>query len=231
MTSSAATTPATIGLLLGSLRQNGNNAGLADWLTKVAQRSLANTTADTAATIQQVFPFPTTTAAADSSHLRYTGPVLDPHIPQAVTASSDYPSPLIQHWSATVRHCAAFILVTPQYNWGVPGELKNALDQLYHEWTGKPVLVVTYGGHGGNRCNEQLRMVMGGGLKMRTVEERVEIVLPREFITGERRVGDGGDDSFLEKYEVSLTRAIDALVGMLQPAAAADGATEAAGRV
>ena len=229
MTSSAfAAAPATIGVLLGSLRQNGNNAGLASWLTTVARRVLSTNTSATAYTIQQIFPFPTATPATSASPLRYPGPVIDGHMPQAVRSTADYPAS-IQRWSAAVRSCVAFVIITPQYNWGVPGELKNAVDHLYHEWTDKPILVVTYGGHGGHRCDEQLRLVMGGGLKMRVVQQKVQLTLPREFIAGERRVGDGQDDGFLEQYEAALSRAVNELVDLLQPAAAAAAAAGTAG--
>ena len=43
-----------------------------------------------------------------------------------------------------------------QYNWGYPASLKNALDYLYHEWTGKPAGIISYGGHGGGKAAAQL---------------------------------------------------------------------------
>jgi NAD(P)H-dependent FMN reductase len=49
-------------------------------------------------------------------------------------------------WSNKVGGAAGFVFVTPQYNWGYPAVLKNALDHLYREWTGKPLLIVSYGG-------------------------------------------------------------------------------------
>jgi len=45
------------------------------------------------------------------------------------------------------------------------------LDHLFNEWGGKPVLVVTYGGRGGGKCEEQLKVVLSGGLKMKVIEE------------------------------------------------------------
>jgi NAD(P)H-dependent FMN reductase len=48
-------------------------------------------------------------------------------------------------WSRTIDSYKGLILVFPQYNWGYPAPLKNALDFLYHEWGGKPVSYVTYG--------------------------------------------------------------------------------------
>jgi NAD(P)H-dependent FMN reductase len=62
-----------------------------------------------------------------------------------------------QAWSRTVADAAAIVFVSPQYNWGYPAPLKNAIDHLYKEWAGKPAMIVTYGGHGGGICAAQLR--------------------------------------------------------------------------
>ncbi len=62
-------------------------------------------------------------------------------------------------WSRKIAGAGALVFVTPQYNWGYPAALKNALDHLYREWAGKPAMIVTYGGHGGGKCAEQLRQV------------------------------------------------------------------------
>ena len=84
-------------------------------------------------------------------------------------------------WSRKVSEGDAFVFVTPQYNWGYPAPLKNAIDHLYQEWVGKPAVIVTYGGHGGGKCAEQLRQVTLG-LKMRPVETMPALRLPRALI-------------------------------------------------
>ena len=53
----------------------------------------------------------------------------------------------------------AFIILTPEYNHGYPAVLKNALDHIYQEWNNKPVGFVSWGGVGGARSVEQLRLV------------------------------------------------------------------------
>jgi NAD(P)H-dependent FMN reductase len=79
-------------------------------------------------------------------------------------------------WSEKVKSGDAVIFVTPQYNWGYPAALKNAIDHLYHEWRNKPAAIVSYGGHGGGKCAEQLRQV-AGAIKMRVVPTAPGIVL------------------------------------------------------
>ena len=84
-------------------------------------------------------------------------------------------------WSRKVAGAAAFVFVTPQYNWGYPAPLKNALDHLYAEWGGKPAMIVSYGGRGGGRCAEQLQQVCEG-LHMKPVATRPGLILPRAHI-------------------------------------------------
>lgn len=64
-------------------------------------------------------------------------------------------------WSATIAAADAFIFVTPEYNFGYPAPLKNALDFLYNEWAYKPVGFVSYGGiAGGTRSMQAIKQVI-----------------------------------------------------------------------
>jgi NAD(P)H-dependent FMN reductase len=92
-------------------------------------------------------------------------------------------------WSRKIAEGDAIVIVTPQYNWGYPAPLKNALDHLYQEWTGKPAVIVSYGGHGGGRCAEQLRQVLTG-LKMRPVSTMPGFTLSRAHIEANAGVID-----------------------------------------
>ena len=49
-------------------------------------------------------------------------------------------------WGAVVGAADAFLFVTPEYNYGPPPSLLNAIDFLYWEWAYKPVGFVSYGG-------------------------------------------------------------------------------------
>lgn len=57
-----------------------------------------------------------------------------------------------------------FMIVTPEYNYGLPGTLKNLLDAIYDEWGRKPFAFVgvSSGMVGGARAIDQLRMVAAG---------------------------------------------------------------------
>ncbi|MYU48467.1 FMN reductase, partial [Streptomyces sp. SID7803] len=50
-----------------------------------------------------------------------------------------------RRWSRMVDEADGFVVVTPEYNYGMPATLKNALDYLGPEWAWKPVGFVSYG--------------------------------------------------------------------------------------
>jgi len=101
----------------------------------------------------------------------------EPGVPHA----GDYAFGHTLAWSRKIDAAPAFIFVTPQYNWGYPAALKNALDHLYREWAGKPAMIVAYGAHGGARCAEQLQQVCEG-LHMLPIATRIGLKLSRERI-------------------------------------------------
>jgi NAD(P)H-dependent FMN reductase len=78
-------------------------------------------------------------------------------------------------WSAQISSADAFIFVTPEYNYGYPATLKNAIDFLHNEWLYKPVGFVAYGGiAAGTRCMQALKQVVTA-LKMMPVVEAVNV--------------------------------------------------------
>jgi NAD(P)H-dependent FMN reductase len=74
----------------------------------------------------------------------------------------------------------AYIFVTAEYNHGIPGALKNAIDFLFMEWNNKVAGFVSYGGVGGVRAVEQLRLVIAE-LKVATVRTQVQLSLYTDF--------------------------------------------------
>ncbi len=86
-------------------------------------------------------------------------------------------APEAEKWAAQVEQADGFIFVTPEYNYGYPAVLKNALDHLYLQWVHKPAAIVNYGGFSaGYRMAEQLRLVLIE-LKMVPIREQVGISL------------------------------------------------------
>lgn len=165
-----------IGVLLGSNRPSGNILGLERWINN----EMLEMGIDSAGNFELVHIFP-------NAPMHPLGPIEDDIIPALVGAKDTYTSDKVSAWSSLVASCQAFVILTPQHNWGYPGELKTALDHLYHEWNGKPVMIATYGGHGGGKCYEQLRQVLTG-LKMQVIDESVQISLPAEYIRSSSRL-------------------------------------------
>ncbi|MCX7303678.1 MAG: NAD(P)H-dependent oxidoreductase [Hyphomicrobiales bacterium] len=61
-------------------------------------------------------------------------------------------------WQKKVAELDGFVVIAAEYNRGPTAVLKNALDYAYTEWNRKPVTFVGYGGVGGARAVEQLRL-------------------------------------------------------------------------
>src|SRR2546423_10458037 len=73
-----------------------------------------------------------------------------------------------------------FVFVTAEYNHGIPGALKNAIDFLFREWNDKATGFVSYGGAGGARAVEQLRLVLAE-VQMATVRNQVLLSMFTDF--------------------------------------------------
>ncbi len=87
--------------------------------------------------------------------------------------------PRVQAWAAKVAEADGYVFVTPEYNYGYPAVLKNALDHLYYQWNDKPVGFVGYGGvAGGIRAVQQLRQVV---VELGLVQVRTQVLIPKVF--------------------------------------------------
>ena len=85
-------------------------------------------------------------------------------------------------WSARIDRADAVVIVTPEYNYGYPASVKNAIDYLHAEWQDKPVGFVSYGGvAAGTRAVQQLKQVVTT-LRMVPVVESVNIPFHAQFI-------------------------------------------------
>jgi NAD(P)H-dependent FMN reductase len=114
----------------------------------------------------------------------------------------DDPPPGAVRLSEAVAAADGLVIVTPEYNNGYPGVLKNALDYLLPELKRKPVGIVTVsaGGFGGLGCLAQLRMVL---LAMGAVPIPASLPVSR---VGQSFSDDGPTD---EGFTQSAVRFID----------------------
>lgn len=72
--------------------------------------------------------------------------------------------PHLLAFSEKIVRADSIVIVSPEYNNGYPGVLKNALDYLLPEYKRKPIAIVpvSAGGFGGLNCLAQLRLVILG---------------------------------------------------------------------
>jgi NAD(P)H-dependent FMN reductase len=113
----------------------------------------------------------------------------EPGIPVEITDSSGFKHGHTKLWSKEISSHSAFVVVTPQYNWSFPASIKNALDYLYHEWKGKPAMIVSYGGHGGGAAAVQLNQVLLG-VRMRPIESKIALSFPTKDYQGQAARGE-----------------------------------------
>ncbi len=64
-----------------------------------------------------------------------------------------------RRWSAKLAELDGLLFIVAEYNRSITGALKNALDYAYKEFNRKPAAFVGYGGVGGARAVEQLRLM------------------------------------------------------------------------
>ena len=107
----------------------------------------------------------------------YNLPLLDEPIPPMM---GQYAKDHTKRWAEKINSFDAFVFVTAEYNHGIPGALKNAIDFLFKEWNNKVAGFVSYGSAGGVRAVEQLRLVMAE-VKVATVRAQVQLSLYTDF--------------------------------------------------
>jgi NAD(P)H-dependent FMN reductase len=104
-------------------------------------------------------------------------PLLDEPVPASL---GQYTKEHTKAWAAKIASLDAFVFVTPEYNHGTSGALKNAIDFIYKEWNDKSAGFVSYGSNGGSRAVESLRLVMAE-LQIADVRAQVLLYLASDF--------------------------------------------------
>jgi NAD(P)H-dependent FMN reductase len=111
-----------------------------------------------------------------------------------------------RRWQRKVAEFDAFIFTAAEYNHGPAAVLKNALDYAYSEWNKKPVAFVGYGGVGGARAVEQLRL-HSVELQMAPIRNAVHILFPDYLAV----IKDGKQLSDLEHLNQAASQMLDQL--------------------
>lgn len=115
-----------------------------------------------------------------------------------------------RRWSAIVDAADGFVAVTPEYNYGMPASLKNALDYLSREWAWKPIGFVSYGNtSAGTRSVQHAKQVVTT-LRLVPVSATVAIRISEALQNGRLRPDAARDDAAIGLLE-ELTRVANAL--------------------
>ncbi len=147
-----------IAVILGSTRPNRNGEAVANWTLELATKR-----SDAEFELVDIADF--------------NLPLLDEPVPASM---GQYSQPHTKAWAAKIAPFDAFVFVTPEYNHGTSGALKNALDFIYAEWNNKAASFVSYGSAGGARAVEQLRQV-ASELQIAHVRAQVMLSLFTDF--------------------------------------------------
>ncbi|MDV8025330.1 NAD(P)H-dependent oxidoreductase [Rhodococcus sp. IEGM 1330] len=148
-----------IGIIVGSTRPGRRGEEVANWVLKVASERKSAT--------YEIIDL------AD-----FELPILDE--PIAAAMGQNYQNAHTNEWSAAIQSFDGYVIVTPEYNHGPTGALKNAIDYLYHEWRDKAVGFVGYGLLGATRAVEQLRLITAE-LYLAGVRDQVALSLFTDF--------------------------------------------------
>jgi len=149
----------SIAIIVGSTRPGRKSQAVAQWVYDIAKRR--------------------TDATFELVDLKdFNLPLFDEPLPPAV---GQYSQPHTKAWAAKIAEFDGFVFVTPEYNHGIPGALKNAIDFLFREWNHKAAGFVSYGGHAnGSRAVEQLRLVLAE-VQVAGVRAQVLLSLSSDF--------------------------------------------------
>src|SRR5664279_3888165 len=126
-----------IAIILGRTRHGRNGAAVARWFYELAVRR-------TDAEFELVDP------------LDDELPLFDETWPPSLGM---YQHAHTKRWAAKVAEFAGYVFVTAEYNLGIRGALKNAIDFVYAERNNKVAGFVSYGQAGGVHAVDHLRLV------------------------------------------------------------------------
>src|SRR6185436_379107 len=147
-----------IAIIIGSTRPGRNGEAVAKWVNEIAQKR--------------------SDAEFELVDIRdFNLPLLDEPVPPSM---GQYSKAHTKAWAAKIGSFDGYVFVAPEYNHGIPAALKNAIDFLFAEWNHKAAGFVSYGGAGGARAVEHLRLVLAEVL-VATVRAQVLLSMRTDF--------------------------------------------------
>lgn len=144
-----------LAVIIGSIRPNRFATYPAQWITEIATKR-----GDFDVELIDLKDYPL--------------PMFAEMTPPAYGPSEDK---VAQRWQKKLAEFDAYIFTAAEYNRGPTAVLKNAFDYSYKEWNNKPLSFVGYGGVGGARAVEHLRL-SAIELQMAPIRTAVHIQIP-----------------------------------------------------
>lgn len=149
-----------IGIVVGSIRQGRKGIYVGEWLL---EQTYARDDAEYVLIDLKSFDVPLLTSPTHPAQ-----------------AKKRYESANVQRWSEAIDACDGYVFVTAEYNHGVPGAFKNAIDSIAPEWMNKPVSFAGYGSVEGARAIEQWRQILAN-FSMFDLRAQVTLSTFRDF--------------------------------------------------
>ena len=134
-------------------------------------------------------------------------PFFDQAAPPAAPGRPAYEHEVVRKWTAAIGQSDGFVFVTPEYNYGPPAVLKNALDWVYTEWNRKAAAFVSYGAALGARGVQQLRQTL---IELQLAPVRSAVHIPVATLWAHFKGGDV--DAGLAELERPAAGMIDDLL-------------------
>ena len=176
-------------IIVGSIREGRTAIKVANWLQHaIGELSIANLTTEIVDLKQWDLPI-------------FAGA----HPP----ATGIYDQPKQQDWADKIAQADGFIFISPEYNHGYSPALKNALDYLGKEWSGKSAAYVGYGSTNGSRSIDQIRQV---GTQLGLIDSSAVLEIHEIFKRNSAETFEGNEfeikalQSILEKLQRYTSR-------------------------
>jgi chromate reductase len=126
--------------------------------------------------------------------------------------------PAVAAFKAAIREADALLIATPEYNYGVPGVLKNAVDWASRPpgksvLNGKPAAIMgaSVGTVGTARAQLQLRQAFVFTQTLAMLQPEALVTKAHEKFDADGRLTDEGTRSFLGKFLVAFAAWVERL--------------------
>ena len=173
----------SLSIIIGSTRTNRVGRAIAEWVSSEAKAAGFDTV-----------------EFLDLKEIAL--PKFDAPVP---TMYAPIETPEVRNWGAQVDAAGHILVLTPEYNRGVPADLKAAIDSLYGEWDSKPTAIVSYGYMGGGaNAGSHLRDTLTH-VKTNLVEQTAAIQLSETLVSDGAVQSDQIDDATKAALSDTLT--------------------------